>query len=304
MKQIIPVISLLAMLTSCGKKEDAADAYGNFEANETMVASQASGPLVVFNIDEGQALKAGQLVGLVDTTPLDLKRKQLIAQREAIAAKNPTITGQIAVLNQQKANVLIEQQRLQKMFEEGAATQKQIDDVNGQLEVIEKQIKSVETQNSGITAEMKSVDAQIAQVNDQISRSYIVNPIDGTVLTKYAEQTEIAAPGKNLYKVGDLGRMEIRAYLSGNQLSSVKIGQRTKVKFDTEGGQFGEREGTIVWISSSAEFTPKIVQTKEERTSLVYAIKVEVENKDGQIKIGMPGEVFLSPQTTSMQTRK
>jgi HlyD family secretion protein len=197
------------------------------------------------------------------------------------------------VLNQQKKNAEVDQQRIKKMFSEGAATQKQLDDVNGQLDVIEKQIRSVETQNGGISAEIKSVDAQIAQVNDQVLRSYILNPIDGTVLTKYAEQSEITSTGKNLYKIGDLSRVELRAFISGDQLSSVKIGQQVRIKYDTEGGQYGETSGTIKWIASSAEFTPKIVQTKEQRTNLVYAIKVTVNNSDGKIKIGMPGEAFL-----------
>ncbi len=293
MKHFLLLPALILLLSSCNNGNEAADAYGNFEATEIMVASQAAGPLIVFDVNEGSVLKAGSLVGIVDTVALDLKRKQLLAQREAIRSKNPGVAAQIAVLNQQMKNAKVEQQRIQNMYSEGAATQKQLDDVNGQLDVIARQISSVESQNAGIAAEMKAMDAQIEQVNDQLRRCYIYNPADGTVLTKYAEQTEITAPGKNLYKIGELGKMELRAYLGGSQLSSVKIGSTVRVKYDTEGGQSGETTGTITWIAAEAEFTPKIVQTKEQRTNLVYAMKVKVDNANGPIKIGMPGEVFL-----------
>lgn len=287
------LLLLAATIYSCNNGNHKADAYGNFEATEIMVASQASGPLMEFNVDEGQVLKAGQMVGYVDTIALDLKRKQLLAQRQAIASKNPGVAAQIAVLNQQMKNAKIDKDRIQNMYNEGAATQKQLDDVNGQLDVISKQIQSVASQNSGIAAELKSMDAQIDQVNDQLRRSYIVNPADGTVLTKYAEQSEITAPGKNLYKIGNLSKFELRAYLSGTQLSQVKIGDPVTVKYDTENGKEGETTGNISWIASEAEFTPKIVQTKEQRVNLVYAMKVDVDNTAGLLKIGMPGEVFL-----------
>ncbi|HYV91329.1 MAG TPA: HlyD family efflux transporter periplasmic adaptor subunit [Chitinophagales bacterium] len=283
------------LLSSCKQQKDNADAYGNFEATEVMVASQVAGPIIYFNVEEGSQLKAGDVVGIIDTVPLVLKRSQLFAQREGISSKNKNIVAQIDVLTQQKNNLLRDQQRIQNLVNSGSATQKQLDDVNGQLDVINKQILSVESQNSGVAAEIKSVDAQSAQLNDQIRRSYIINPIEGIVLTKFAELSEIAAPGKSLYKIADLTKMELRAYISGDQLSSVKIGEQVTVKFDTEGGKSGNTNGTISWISSSAEFTPKIVQTKEQRTNLVYAIKVAVGNKDGKIKIGMPGEVMITP---------
>ena len=204
------------------------------------------------------------------------------------------MASQIAVLNQQIKNAQVDQQRIKNMLNEGAATQKQLDDINGQLNVLQKQILSVTSQNATIAAELKSMDAQIAMLQDQIARSYIINPQAGTVLMKYAELSEITSAGKNLYKIGDLKKMELRAYISGSQLAAVKIGAQVRVKYDTEGGSMGETKGQITWISSTAEFTPKIVQTKEQRTNLVYAIKVAVDNTNGQLKIGMPGEMFLN----------
>lgn len=285
---------LLTFLASCATDDDRADAYGNFEATEIMVSSQASGPLIVFDVQEGQQLQKGQKVGFIDTIALDLKRRQLMAQREAVLAKNPGVAAQIAVLRQQIANLQVDQQRVKNMLSEGAATQKQLDDINGQLNVVEKQILTATSQNAGIAAELKSVDAQLAILNDQIARSYVINPEEGTVLMKYAEQSEITSAGKMLYKTGDLNNMELRAFISGSQLAEVKIGATVRVKYDTENGQMGETTGKISWIASTAEFTPKIVQTKEQRTNLVYAMKVTVQNSNGMLKIGMPGEVYLN----------
>ena len=294
MKLLHSLLIFPMLLVACTMENDRADAFGNFEAIEIMVASQVSGPILQFNVEEGQQLASGQVVGYVDTIALDLKRQQLAAQREAVLAKNPGVASQIAVLNQQIKNAQVDQQRIKNMLNEGAATQKQLDDVNGQLNVLQKQILSVTSQNATIAAELKSMDAQIAMLLDQIARSYIINPQAGTVLMKYAELSEITSAGKNLYKIGDLKKMELRAYISGSQLAAVKIGAPVRVKYDMEGGSMGETKGQITWISSTAEFTPKIVQTKEQRTNLVYAIKVAVDNANGQLKIGMPGEMFLN----------
>jgi HlyD family secretion protein len=294
MKSLLSLLIFPMLLVACTMENDRADAFGNFEAIEIMVASQASGPILQFNVEEGQQLASGQVVGYVDTLALDLKLQQLAAQREAVLAKNPGVASQIAVLNQQIKNVQVDQQRIKNMLSEGAATQKQLDDINGQLNVLQKQILSVTSQNATIAAELKSMDAQIAMLHDQIARSYIINPQAGTVLMKYAELSEITSAGKNLYKIGDLRKMELRAYISGSQLAAVKIGAPVRVKYDTEDGSMGETKGQVTWISSTAEFTPKIVQTKEQRTNLVYAIKVAVDNANGQLKIGMPGEMFLN----------
>jgi HlyD family secretion protein len=294
MKSLLSLLIFPMLLVACTMENDRADAFGNFEAIEIMVASQASGPILQFNVEEGQQLASGQVVGYVDTLALDLKLQQLAAQREAVLAKNPGVASQIAVLNQQIKNAQVDQQRIKNMLSEGAATQKQLDDINGQLNVLQKQILSVTSQNATIAAELKSMDAQIAMLHDQIARSYIINPQAGTVLMKYAELSEITSAGKNLYKIGDLRKMELRAYISGSQLAAVKIGAPVRVKYDTEDGSMGETKGQVTWISATAEFTPKIVQTKEQRTNLVYAIKVAVDNANGQLKIGMPGEMFLN----------
>jgi HlyD family secretion protein len=294
MKSLLSLLIFPMLLVACTMENDRADAFGNFEAIEIMVASQASGPILQFNVEEGQQLASGQVVGYVDTIALDLKLQQLAAQREAVLAKNPGVASQIAVLNQQIKNAQVDQQRIKNMLSEGAATQKQLDDINGQLNVLQKQILSVTSQNATIAAELKSMDAQIAMLHDQIARSYIINPQAGTVLMKYAELSEITSAGKNLYKIGDLRKMELRAYISGSQLAAVKIGAPVRVKYDTEDGSMGETKGQVTWISATAEFTPKIVQTKEQRTNLVYAIKVAVDNANGQLKIGMPGEMFLN----------
>jgi HlyD family secretion protein len=294
MKSLLSLLIFPMLLVACNMENDRADAFGNFEAIEIMVASQVSGPILQFNVEEGQQLASGQVVGYVDTLALDLKLQQLAAQREAVLAKNPGVASQIAVLNQQIKNAQVDQQRIKNMLHEGAATQKQLDDINGQLNVLQKQILSVTSQNATIAAELKSMDAQIAMLHDQIARSYIINPQAGTVLMKYAELSEITSAGKNLYKIGDLRKMELRAYISGSQLAAVKIGAPVRVKYDTEDGSMGETKGQVTWISATAEFTPKIVQTKEQRTNLVYAIKVAVDNANGQLKIGMPGEMFLN----------
>jgi HlyD family secretion protein len=294
MKSLLSLLIFPMLLVACNMENDRADAFGNFEAIEIMVASQANGPILQFNVEEGQQLASGQVVGYVDTIALDLKLQQLAAQREAVLAKNPGVASQIAVLNQQIKNAQVDQQRIKNMLSEGAATQKQLDDINGQLNVLQKQILSVTSQNATIAAELKSMDAQIAMLHDQIARSYIINPQAGTVLMKYAELSEITSAGKNLYKIGDLRKMELRAYISGSQLAAVKIGAPVRVKYDTEDGSMGETKGQVTWISATAEFTPKIVQTKEQRTNLVYAIKVAVDNANGQLKIGMPGEMFLN----------
>lgn len=285
---------LMAVISSCNGGNDDADAYGNFEAIEVMVAAQVAGPLLSFTVNESDRLESGQVVGCIDTLPLSLKREQLLAQREAIATKNSGMVTQIDVLRQQKQNAEIEKGRVERLLKDQAATQKQLDDVTGQIGVINAQIENVYAQYAGIGAELKAVDAQIAQANDQIARSRIVNPIRGEVLTKYAEQSEMTAPGKFLYKIANLDTITLRVYIAGDQLSEVKTGQPVTVRYDAAHEEFGEASGVVTWIASSAEFTPKIVQTKEQRTNLVYAVKIAVPNEKGEMKIGMPGEIVIT----------
>lgn len=283
-------ISLFSLLLSCNNEEKA-DGYGNFEATEITVSSEAKGKLQFLKIEEGQLLEKGESLGLVDTLQLYLSKQQLLANKATIASKSGGVLSQIDVLAEELKNAKIEQQRLENMFADKAATQQQLDQVNSRVDVLNKQIKNVESQNAPIVNEGKAIDAQIAQIEDQIIKSKITNPISGTVLTKYAEPSEIVSFGKPLYKIADLNQMELRVYISETQLSNIKIGQQVTVKVDSGDGM-KEYEGEINWISSTAEFTPKIIQTKEERVNLVYAIKVVVKN-DGSLKIGMPGEMWI-----------
>jgi len=282
---------LLGTLLSCSNGEKA-DGYGNFEATEITISSEANGKLEFLNLEEGQILEKGTSVGLVDTVQLYLNKQQLLASKETVASKSGGVWSQVSVLNQQLQTAKTEQQRIQNMFNENASTQRQLDQANNHVDVLKKQIQNVETQNSPIVNEVKSIDAKVAQIEEQIENSKIINPINGTVLTKYAEPGEIVSFGKPLYKIADLEEMTLRVYVSETQLPSIKIGQEVTVKIDSGEAIKGYR-GTISWISASAEFTPKIIQTKEERVNLVYAVKVIVKN-DGSLKIGMPAEMWIS----------
>lgn len=282
---------LAGSLLSCSNGEKA-DGYGNFEATEITISSEANGKLEFLNLEEGQVLEKGTIIGLVDTVQAYLSKQQLLASKQTVASKSGGVWSQVSVLNQQLQTAKTEQQRIQNMFDENAATQRQLDQANSQVDVLKKQIQNVETQNSPIVNEVKSIDAKMAQIEEQITKSKITNPIKGTVLTKYAEQGEIVSFGKPLYKIADLDEMTLRVYVSETQLPNIKIGQKVTVKIDS-GDDLKDYNGTISWISSSAEFTPKIIQTKEERVNLVYAVKVIVKN-DGSLKIGMPAEMWIS----------
>ncbi|KJJ39024.1 HlyD family secretion protein [Aequorivita vladivostokensis] len=282
---------LLGTLLSCSNGEKA-DGYGNFEATEITISSEANGKLEYLNVEEGQVLEKGTAVGLVDTLQLYLNKQQLLAQKETVASKSGGVWSQVSVLNEQLQTAKTEQERIQNMFAENAATQRQLDQANSQVDVLKKQIKNVETQNAPIVNEVKSIDAKVAQIEEQIAKSKITNPIKGTVLTKYAEPGEMVSFGKPLYKIADLEEMTLRVYVSETQLPNIKIGQEVTVKIDS-GEEMKDYQGTISWISASAEFTPKIIQTKEERVNLVYAVKVTVKN-DGSLKIGMPAEMWIN----------
>ena len=289
MKKILLII-LLLILFSCSNNGKKSDAYGNFETTEIIVSAEATGKLLWFSLDEGIILKSGVVAGVVDTMQLYLKKLQLDASRQAINTKFASVISQVKVLNQQKENASKDKDRIINMFKSKAATQKQVDDINGAISVIDKQISQIETQNPSITNEVKSLNAEIAQLEDLIKKSIIANPIDGTVLNKYAETGEVVIQGKPLYKIADLKTMILRVYVSGSQLSAIKIGQKVKVLIDKNEKEFTTLDGSISWISSQSEFTPKIIQTKDERVNMVYAVKVLVKN-DGTLKIGMPGEV-------------
>ena len=258
---------LIGFLSSCSNGEKA-DGYGNFEATEITISSEANGKLEYLNVEEGQVFEKGTAVGLVDTLQLYLNKQQLLAQKETVASKSGGVWSQVSVLNEQLQTAKTEQKRIQNMFAENAATQRQVDQANSQVDVLKKQIQNVETQNAPIVNEVKSIDAKVAQIEEQIVKSKITNPIKGTVLTKYAEPGEIVSFGKPLYKIADLEEMTLRVYVSETQLPKIKIGQEVTVKIDS-GEEMKDYQGTISWISASAEFTPKIIQTKEERVNLV-----------------------------------
>lgn len=290
-------ISILLLATSsfflysCKGSKEKADGYGNFEATEVMISSEANGKLLQLNVNEGENIEQGKLTALIDTIPIYLKKKQLLTSKEEALNRSSGILSQINVIEEQIKTLKKDRQRIENLLKENAATQKQLDDVNGQLNVFQEQIKSITLQNAPVLTQLKSVDVQIAQLNDQIKKSMVLNPFTGTVLSKYAEANEITAFGKPLYKIADLSNMILRVYVSEKQLPSLKIGQTVQVKFD-EGKTLATMPGKISWISSEAEFTPKIIQTKEERVNLVYALKVSVKN-DGRLKIGMPGEMWI-----------
>jgi HlyD family secretion protein len=226
----------------------------------------------------------------VDTIQLSLKREQIIAQRKASAAKIGNIQSQIDVQEETKKTLMVDKDRVEKLIKDNAAPTKQLDDINGKISVVESQIQSIRTQNNAVISEIASLDRQIDQMTDQIRRCKVINPIQGTILEKYIEPSEIVGSGKVLYKIANMDQMNLRVYVSGAQLSEVKIGQKVTVLIDKGEKEFESIEGLVTWISSQAEFTPKIIQTKEERVNLVYAMKIAVKN-DGRLKIGMPGEV-------------
>ena len=290
MKKTLALL-ILATLFSCNKNDDKADGYGNFEATEVTISAEANGKLTSFTIEEGSVLEPNTQIGLVDTTQLYWNKQQLIASRNTVFSKSKNVLSQDQVLQEQLKTTLIEKKRIENMYAENAATKRQLDEVVGKVNVLKEQMKSVGTQNAPITNEAKSIDVQIEKINDQIAKSKIVNPIKGTVLAKYAEPNEITAFGKPLYKIADISEMTLRVYISETQLPKIKIGQKVAVKIDS-GSEMKDYSGTISWISASAEFSPKIIQTKEERVNLVYAIKIKVKN-DGSLKIGMPAEMWI-----------
>ena len=285
----------MSILGSCTGNGDKADGYGNFEATEITISAEANGKILFLDAEEGNVLAQNKVVGVIDTVQLSLKRDQLLASKNTIFSKSRNVLSQREVLKEQLKVAQNDKARVENLLQAKAATAKQLDDINGQINIIKEQIKSVETQNSPIINEIKSIEIQIRQIEDQINKSVIQNPVKGTVLVKYAEPNEITAFGKPLYKIANLEDMILRVYISENQLSTLKIGQEVSVKIDA-GQEMISYPGVVSWIAESAEFTPKIIQTKEERVNLVYAVKVKVRN-DGSLKIGMPAEMWIATKT-------
>ncbi|MBW8327201.1 MAG: HlyD family efflux transporter periplasmic adaptor subunit [Prolixibacteraceae bacterium] len=292
MKKLQIITLVLLALGACKNGEQKSDAYGNFEAIETIVSSETAGKLLSMEVKQGDQLEAGKLIAQIDTTEIILKKLQTEAQLVASETKKQNVTAQINVLKEQKKNGQITQQRMAKMFADKAATQQQMDDINGQLNVLDKQVSATNTQFQLIASEMEVVKRQLDLLNEQLTKCQIKSPHKGTVLETYLETGELATPGKPVLKMADLSNLELKVYVSGAQLSNVKLGNEVKVMIDSGAKEMQSLSGKISWISSESEFTPKIIQTKEERVKLMYAVKVVVPN-DGSLKIGMPGEVVF-----------
>lgn len=303
----LAVGSLLA-IAACSNKNGKFDASGTFEADEVIVSSELPGKILRLDAEEGQTFSKDSVVGVLDATNISLQKQQVEANIQALGEKTADVTPQVKLLENQLAvqqsslnNLLHEKTRIENLLKQDAATSKQLDDINAQVDVAKKNIavtqqqinvqrNNIATQNRSILSEEKPLEKRVAQLEDQLKRANIINPVSGTVITKYAEAGEITAAGKALYKIADLSTMTLRAYITGTQLSQVKPGQSVKVLVDNGADKYKELSGTITWISDKAEFTPKTIQTKEERANLVYAIKIKVKN-DGYLKIGMYGEV-------------
>jgi HlyD family secretion protein len=297
MKKIsLPFAMLLTGMISCNQTETKYDASGTFEAVETIVSAQGSGAIKELNLEEGQVLKVGQVVGYIDSVQLYLKKKQLEAQIRATLSGKPDIAAQTASLEEQLRQAKREQLRNENLLKDDAATKKQLDDANTQVDVINKQIAALQSSLSITTANLtdqaRPLSVQIEQINDQLDKCRIINEVNGTVLTKYAEASEVTDVGKPIYKIAELDTIILRAYITGDQIPHVRIGQEVKVLVDSTKDTYKNYTGVVEWVSDKAEFTPKTIQTKDERADLVYAVKIRVKN-DGLLKIGMYGEIKL-----------
>ncbi len=293
-KVILIALPLYLLVSSCNRDKDNPDAYGTFEATEVTVSSQANGKILFLKVEEGQVIDSNTLVGLVDTLDMSIRKSQAREQQLATSTRRDDLAAQIAVQEQNKTNILVEKARVERLLKDGAATTKQLDDINASLNLADKQIASIKSQYASLDAQVSTFNKQIDQINNSIVDAHIINPIKGTVLTKYAEPNEITTFGKPVYKIADLTSLDLRVYVSGVQLPYIKIGQKVVVHYDKDENTNSTAEGVVTWISETAEFTPKTIQTKEERVNLVYAAKVRVKN-DGTLKIGMPGDIRFMP---------
>lgn len=300
MKALLKVIPIITLLAACQQEEGASDAYGNFEANEITLSAEVAGKILAFDPREGDQLRKGQFIAQQDTIQLHLKKQELQAGINAIKARQPGIASRLDVLKEEKTNTERELERFRMLAKEGAATAKQVDDLQDRLEVLEKQIASARTEFGPLAAEMETMEVRIAQLNEQIEDAHLTAPMQGTLLVKLAEAHEMVNTATPLLRMAALDHLDLRAYISGAQLDDVQLGQEVEVLIDQDEDNFHRLKGTVSWISDKAEFTPKIIQTKAERVDLVYAIKVRVKN-DGRLKIGMPGEVrFTDTQSEEL----
>ena len=296
MKKYVSLILAIPMFIACSSNSGKSDAYGNFEAVEVLVSAESAGRLLSFPIDVGMDLKEGQKVGLIDSTQAYLRYNQLLASRNAAYSKLASAQAQLRA-GQVQLNVLQkEKNRMSKLYADSAATQQQNDDITGKYDVASAQFEASKMQVQAVSAEIEVLESQIRQAKDLLTKCSISNPIDGTVLERFSDQGELVGPGVPLYKIADLSSLNLRAYISETQLPSIKISDSIDVMIDNGQKDGKYLAGQIIWVSSQAEFTPKIIQTKEERVNLVYAIKIKVKN-NGSIKIGMPGEIRFRTKT-------
>ena len=290
MKTSSLIIIAVALLAGCKNKTENPDAFGNFEATEVIVSAETNGRILQLEPVEGTQVTTGTKIALIDTTLSHLQKAEIDAGMKSITTRISSINAQNDILNQQIMNLNVNIERINKMLKDDAATQKQLDDLTGQVAVIQKQIAANNTQKESVAAELQVSYSKKMTLNEQIIRSSVLSPLNGTVIEKYSEAGEITTAGKPLVKIADLSVLKLKVYVSGAQLATVKIGKQCTVRIDNGKKGYTSFPGIISYISDKAEFTPKIIQTKEERVILVYAVDIEVKN-DGSIKSGMPGEV-------------
>jgi len=296
MKNKLLIIITAILFTGCNNSGDIADAFGNFEATEVIVSAETSGRILQFDIDEGTVINKGNTIALIDTTLFHLQKSEIDAGMKSVRTRISSINAQNEILNQQIENLDVNINRISKMLKDDAATQKHLDDLTGQVAVIKKQIAANNTQKASVSSELSVFESKKATINEQINRSCVKSPLNGTIIEKYSEEGEITGAGKPLVKIADLTVIKLKVYVSGAQLGSIKIGQQCSVRIDNGEKGFSTFDGSISYISGKAEFTPKIIQTKEERVTLVYAVNIDVRN-DGTLKSGMPGEALFSAVT-------
>jgi len=287
------ILSLLTFIAlSCGRDSEMHDASGTFESTEIIVSSEVGGKILELNISEGDIVEGGAVVGQIDTVQLFLKKRQLLATVRALEARRPELRKQIAAIEEQISVQMHEKERIERLLKADAATGKQLDDINSSISILKKQLEaqrsSLTNTSGGITEDAAALMIQTEQLNDQLQRSHITSPINGSILAKYAEAGEVTAPGKPLFKVADMNDIQLKAYITSDLLTKIKLGESVKVFSDFGEEESREYEGKVIWISDKAEFTPKTIQTRSERANLVYAVKIAVKN-DGYLKIGMYG---------------
>lgn len=296
----LPLLSLSFLLFSCSNGSEEYDATGSFEATEIIVSSQANGRILALNVNEGEQLQKEQIVGRIDSTQLYLQKMSLLSNAKGVRAQQPDISKQTSAIQDQIKTLKREKARVERLIAANAANRKQLDDIESQLEVLQSQLSAqtsiLQKNSQHISAQSSTIDIQVAQLDDQLEKTRITSPITGTVLNRYAETGELATMGTPLFKIADTGTLFLRAYVTNDQLALIQLNDEVTVRVDDGEGGMRSYKGEISWISDKSEFTPKTIQTKNERANLVYALRIAVHN-DGFLKIGMYGEVkFTSPR--------